>query len=351
MLDEILGLIYMSKYAGMRNDLAQAGGGNTSVKINDEDMLIKSSGFQLADIKKDLGYSTVKYRIIVEELKKLIDNGLEFTEDYGEELLGNTMIKGGRASIETFLHAITGKYTLHSHPLVVGICLSSEEGKQMLKEMYPEAVFIPYRKPGVALAEEYFKKMLKREDYNPIIFLENHGLVVSADSAEEAVDCTEKIVNQIAERIGFDIKAYQNSTKIFNVIRMIPGLSDKIVVLADNRNYALAKALIKDHLWNHRFCPDCVVYCGNEVLYLNDDFNQNDIRSFMENEGNPVILFYKDEIFFVCDSVKKAADISRVFSFATDIQVANKDNTMVYFAKKDVMDLLNWKSEKYRQKM
>lgn len=32
--------IKISKYAGMRNDLAQAGGGNTSVKLDDHIMLV-----------------------------------------------------------------------------------------------------------------------------------------------------------------------------------------------------------------------------------------------------------------------------------------------------------------------
>ena len=32
MREEILGLVEISKYAGMREDLVQAGGGNTSVK-------------------------------------------------------------------------------------------------------------------------------------------------------------------------------------------------------------------------------------------------------------------------------------------------------------------------------
>ena len=44
------GFIRISKYAGMRNDLGQAGGGNTSVKLDDQVMLVKSSGFQLADL-------------------------------------------------------------------------------------------------------------------------------------------------------------------------------------------------------------------------------------------------------------------------------------------------------------
>lgn len=42
---EITNLIKLSKYAGMREDIIQSGGGNTSVKINDETMFIKSSGY------------------------------------------------------------------------------------------------------------------------------------------------------------------------------------------------------------------------------------------------------------------------------------------------------------------
>ena len=54
--------IKISKYAGMRNDLAQAGGGNTSVKLDDHIMLVKSSGFQLADVSEQAGYSRVDLR-------------------------------------------------------------------------------------------------------------------------------------------------------------------------------------------------------------------------------------------------------------------------------------------------
>lgn len=36
---EIESLIKLSKYAGMREDIIQAGGGNTSVKIDDEQCL------------------------------------------------------------------------------------------------------------------------------------------------------------------------------------------------------------------------------------------------------------------------------------------------------------------------
>ena len=61
-----------SKFAGMRNDLAQAGGGNTSVKLDDQIMLVKSSGFQLADVEENSGYSKIDYRLIVDYLKENI---------------------------------------------------------------------------------------------------------------------------------------------------------------------------------------------------------------------------------------------------------------------------------------
>ena len=112
--------IRISKYAGMRNDLAQAGGGNTSVKLDEQIMLVKSSGFQLADVNENTGYSKIDYRLIEEYFKENIQAGGQsvLTEEAGNVLLAKAQMAGGRASIETFLHAVTGKYTLHSLSLI-----------------------------------------------------------------------------------------------------------------------------------------------------------------------------------------------------------------------------------------
>ena len=59
---EIESLIKLSKYAGMREDIIQAGGGNTSVKIDNETMFIKSSGYQLSEMEENAGYSKVNYK-------------------------------------------------------------------------------------------------------------------------------------------------------------------------------------------------------------------------------------------------------------------------------------------------
>ena len=50
-MNELENFILMSKYAGERFDIVQAGGGNSSVKLEDGSMLIKASGFSLSEIQ------------------------------------------------------------------------------------------------------------------------------------------------------------------------------------------------------------------------------------------------------------------------------------------------------------
>lgn len=50
----------------MREDLVQAGGGNSSFKISEEKMAIKASGYQLADITETDGYALVNPKVIRE---------------------------------------------------------------------------------------------------------------------------------------------------------------------------------------------------------------------------------------------------------------------------------------------
>ena len=201
------GFIQISKYAGMRNDLAQAGGGNTSVKLDDRVMLVKSSGFQLADVSENSGYSKIDYRLIEDYFKEnLLADGqsaetaaeqIVLTEDAGNALLTKAQMAGGRASIETFLHAVTGKYTLHSHPTLVNILTARKDGREILEELFPDSVYVPYRKPGAALAETYYK-ICQAAGAPEIIFLESHGLVVSGDLAEGVISRTEEVLEKIA---------------------------------------------------------------------------------------------------------------------------------------------------------
>lgn len=351
--------IQISKYAGMRNDLAQAGGGNTSVKPDDRVMLVKSSGFQLADVSEEKGYTKVDYRLIVEYFQENVKEGDEsvFTEETGKALLARAQIEGGRASIETFLHAVTGKYTLHSHPTLVNILTARAGGMDALCTLFPEAVFVPYRKPGAALAEAYYKQYREKQAQGAdgsVIFLANHGLVVSGDSAQRVIEGTEEVLRKIAAYLQISYDAYPNATKLWRAFADIPGLTDKIVYLAENRFLTpdgAAKAVLKEETWNHAFCPDCIVYGAKKPLFLTDNFTREDVISFIEQNGIPAMVCYQGRFYILAESVKKAQEIENVMSFAAQVQAANLTYGMEYLSAEQQDELLNWDAEKYRRKL
>ena len=52
--------VEISRYAGSRFDLIQASGGNTSVKLDGNRLLIKASGVHLSEVNANEGYVSVK---------------------------------------------------------------------------------------------------------------------------------------------------------------------------------------------------------------------------------------------------------------------------------------------------
>ena len=351
--------IKISKYAGMRNDLAQAGGGNTSVKFDDRIMLVKSSGFQLADVNEQVGYSKVDYKKITDYFMEHVETHKEdvFTEEVGKKLLQEAQIEGGRASIETFLHAITGKYTLHSHPTLVNILASRTDGMDTLRTLFPKAVFIPYRKPGAALAETYYKLYREQKSQGAegsVIFLANHGLVVSGDHGDAVIRQTEQVLEKIAEYLGMDDSAYRAATELWQTIQQIDVLAENIVYVSENRYLSREFAgseLVEKGSWEHAFCPDCVVYANKKMLQLKKGYDRQDILDFIGKHGIPALVYYEGRFYILAESVRKAQEIENVMSFAARVQLGNVGYGMNYLSGAQEDELLNWDAEKYRRQM
>lgn len=340
------GFVKMSKYSGMREDLVQAGGGNSSFKISDEKMAIKASGYQLADITEDVGYALVNPKIIRDRFLENEDlNSL--TEFDGESILKEAFIEGSRPSIETFLHSVTGKYTLHTHPVVVNALTCREKGNHVLKELFPNALIVPYVKPGIGLAKEYFKaykeNVIDSEKVVDIIFLQNHGLVVSGDSAEAVIEKTEVVTRKIEEYLGTDMSAYHDLSMIW---RFFP---KKIIWKITDDNILSVYRRIGE--WKHAFCPDCVVFLGKAFMNLSEKFTFDDIEQFREQYGEPVMVNYAGTLYIVADSVKKAMEIQSLMSFSAQVMALNAgcNSNLLSDAEQNV--LLNWDAEKYRKKM
>lgn len=347
-------LIQISKYAGMREDLVQAGGGNTSVKLSDTEMLIKASGFQLADITETEGFATVNPQVIVQFFKM---NSIEtISQENEKKLLNDSYIDGGRPSIETFLHSITRRVTLHTHPTLVNVLVTRKNSYEIIKKLFPNSLYVSYATPGIQLAKEYFiaceqyKIEKSTQEVPKIIFLENHGLIVNAESEDEVISLTEQVIETVASYLGTSNKQWSNVTNLYNKLQEYSLIEDEIVYLANDRRIYQALNKIQ-RVWNHTMCPDTIVYCGKKIWNITENSSQEELRDLKMQYGKPTILYYQNEFYIIAPSVKKAKEIESLLAFSGEVSEMNQIIEMNYLSDQEQNFLLNWDAEKFRKNM
>ena len=338
------GFLKISRFAGMREDLAQAGGGNSSYKVTPEEMIIKASGVQLADVTEEAGYGVVNPRMIREAFRDTQKVNW-MTEAAGREILRQAFIRGQRTSIETFLHSISGRYTLHTHPVTVNVLACRRGGMEILKGLFPDALMVPYGTPGMELAKKYFKvyegaKTADRE--SGVVFLQNHGLVVSSDTAQGVIDKTEYVARRIEAYLGCDFEAYRKATEIWKYF------PEKVVWrVTDHQVLSVYHEI--GNMWKFGFCPDCVVFLGKRALKFEENGWEDKIGKFQKKYGEPVVVICRDEIYLLADSVRKAMEIQSVLGFSARVMGLNKGKTSNYLSEEEQDLLLNWEAERYRK--
>jgi rhamnose utilization protein RhaD (predicted bifunctional aldolase and dehydrogenase) len=102
-------------------------------------------------------------------------------------LPGQTM----RPSVETLLHALFPfRFVVHLHPALINGLLCSREALSAAQALFgSEAAVLPYITPGYTLADAVRKifetRTLSGQSPYKILFLQNHGVFVAADTAEE----------------------------------------------------------------------------------------------------------------------------------------------------------------------
>lgn len=344
----MLGFVKISKYAGTREDIVQAGGGNTSVKLDDNTMAIKASGIQLANITLESGYAIVDAKKLANYLDDVISGVCDFDD---KTILEKTTIKGMRPSIETFLHAITDKYTLHSHATTANILLSQKNGIKKLKSLFPGALFVDYATPGLELAKLYYKTYLDSGKKHPIIFLKNHGVVVSAPTAEAVIELHEDMLYKIEDFLGVDASADHMASKIYNLFYDC-GISGSDVIYKVQNKTVLDRFVENSfHLWSYQFCPDCIVYCGLQALKFDDAPTAKEVNTHLNQYGMPILIICHDNIYIKAADISKAKEIESVLAFSAQISHYIEKEHLDLLTKKEQRFLVNWDAEIYRKQL
>jgi rhamnose utilization protein RhaD (predicted bifunctional aldolase and dehydrogenase) len=98
--------------------------------------------------------------------------------------------------METALHlCLPQKVVLHSHAAHINAILCSKQSSQIIGDLFAEYnyTYVPYVTPGYDLFDQ-----LRHAKVAPIVFLENHGIVV-ADDHPKAAFSTLLTINQICK--------------------------------------------------------------------------------------------------------------------------------------------------------
>jgi Uncharacterized conserved protein len=346
-MNELRDFVTLSKYAGQRFDLVQAGGGNTSVKLDNGTMLIKASGISLSEVEEAKGFVTLDLLLLQNIFEDKVLGGMndkKEREAYVNACVQKAVIGGGKPSIETLLHARLDKYVLHTHPLVVNAVVCKSTWREIIAVCFNEDlvlngvslhyVCIPYKTPGIELAFE-----LGMHKPAQIIFLQNHGLIVSARDYKAVIDVTEQVLIRLEQYVECCLDPYKLSTKISK-------LFDFKYVAYLSQDRLLQEFMINrsELFYTARFCPDTVVYCGTSCVELKN------LHHVFTQEGVKIIL-YDNKIFFLANSVRKARECEEVFKahLMTLVMAEGIEGNVEFFSEAECNYLMSWDAEKYRQ--
>jgi rhamnose utilization protein RhaD (predicted bifunctional aldolase and dehydrogenase)/NAD(P)-dependent dehydrogenase (short-subunit alcohol dehydrogenase family) len=206
-------IVELSHRFGTDPEFTRAGGGNSSAKV-DGVLYIKASGTQLATLTKETLIG-LRMASLLERLDAPNVGGAEAGRDDVMDAALDARIgrdDGRRPSVELMFHALLSqRYVLHTHSIIVNAVTCAGRGAALTAELFGERVlWIPYTDPGMPLARRIRDLWRARTAVAAtaapgepaILFLQNHGLVVAADTVEEIDHLTAWVVATIQERLG-----------------------------------------------------------------------------------------------------------------------------------------------------
>jgi rhamnose utilization protein RhaD (predicted bifunctional aldolase and dehydrogenase) len=365
---EMSKLVEISHFYGRNKDYIIAGGGNTSYKNNDY-IWVKASGTTLADIDEN-GFVCLSRKMLkVIRGKNYAKNPSEREAQVKVDLSKATISpKHLRPSVETSMHEIIEyPYVVHTHPCLVNALMCSVNAKILTKEIFGDkAIYIEYTDPGYTLFKKVWEKLIEFKvsfGVSPkIIFLQNHGVFVAADSVGEIKEIYGEIERRLSERVSnnkFDSTLLPKSSEVQKSI--YDYCKSKSL-----QSKGFSSELIHHFLSNEQqllnisrpFTPDIIVYCKSNYLFLEEETDENLINSevdaFYQKHGYypKVILVKSDCMIIVEDSEKNIQTVADVFQDMMKISWLSENFGGPYFMTPDQISFIdNWEVENYRRKV
>ena len=383
-------LIKLSHFYGSDIDFVIAGGGNTSFKTQDR-LFVKGSGTYLATIEAG-GFVEMDRRSLAALLSADLGPDPDLRERRFKESILAARVhpeKGQRPSVECVLHnMLPRRFVVHTHSTLANWLACAGDGERTANELYGDDVlWIPYVDPGFVLAQSISQALKDYairtgRDCPQALLMQNHGLIVCADTPDEIRASTDRIVEAIRTRIGpFD------STDAFGPVRRLdPELARRVVstlgpllrgLLADSETLKIVtyddSETVVSYVGSEAcrqvtargpLTPDQIVYCYSFPMWFEPNEEEETqalvgrlstaIKEHATATGSPpLVILVKGLGMFTVGSSYAAAETVRL-SYTDAIRIAGGAERLGgsrALAPRDRQFIEFWEVEAYRRKV
>lgn len=381
MADQILkDFIKLSVSVGNDPLLVQGGGGNTSAKTEDgKYMYIKASGTALKDASEHAGWRKMR---VDQVLSVLNDDSLVELPQVNREAnvvarLNLACVDGfgndTRPSVEAHLHAILDRCVVHIHPQAVGAYVCAKNGKAELERIFADMqnppLWIPYVDPGYTLGVKVNKlvsQYVQKHNTKPsILFLEKHGLFVTAPEVDTTLKLVDLVIKRCSENLTpIEQVSVQNPSfdEISNAkgcvrraINVVTGSYCNIAHFIDEEISAFMQRDDSSELLSHAgLTPDELVYASGPPLWLeapdSGTITYKLKQQISKGEKPSVSFLIKDLGLFIAGSGKTVGIIRDVVKMTLNVRTfALQFGGVNPLSNKQRDFITNWEAETFRK--
>jgi rhamnose utilization protein RhaD (predicted bifunctional aldolase and dehydrogenase)/NAD(P)-dependent dehydrogenase (short-subunit alcohol dehydrogenase family) len=187
--------VYTSRLLGRDATLVLHGGGNTSVKVRERNLLgeeedilyVKGSGWDLETIEAP-GFAPVRMAHLLKLARLEVLSDSQMVNELATQV---TRAGAPAPSVEAILHAILPhKYVDHTHADALLALTNTPDGERRAREVFgTDTVIVPYVMPGFDLARQCARQFAAEARGGTIgMVLMNHGIFSFGATARESYE-------------------------------------------------------------------------------------------------------------------------------------------------------------------
>lgn len=324
---------------GHRQDYFPGTGGNISFKLEDGVMFIKASGKRISHMKEEDGVVPLLYHEIKEHFHTTTPSSEG--EKKSTELILSLVDKKakGRPSIETGFHTLLPQAVIHSHSAYANMLTCSSSFEKLMETVFLGSdvpyMSIAYAKPGYYLTHLFLERVRKLSSRPKVIFMKNHGIVVSSTTLQEAIQLHEKVNEQIKKYFHFKDDIYPSSNLV--EVHEMCSVSDTPFLQEFIRNNINLFKNINDYI----LFPDLTVFCQDIV-----------VTSDVSTNAKIIVDPATGRIIYKTKSKEAYCIEENLIAFAFLMTYMKEHHLRpVYISQEEADSIRNMEQEKYRKRI